>query len=164
MKSAQLSKNKIYAIDELLKKVNAWKLLGKKIVFTNGVFDLLHEGHISSLQEAASYGDILIVGLNADASVKKIKGPNRPIYAENARATLLAALLCTDAVVIFEENTPEELIKLILPDILVKGGDYTIDQIAGAKEVLENGGQVILASMIKGISTTQNIENITNHK
>jgi D-glycero-beta-D-manno-heptose 1-phosphate adenylyltransferase len=158
MKASQQIPNKIFSIDALVQKVNAWKLLGKKIVFTNGVFDILHEGHIASLTEAAGYGDVLIVGLNADASVKRLKGETRPINNELARAIVLASLLQTDAIIIFEEDTPLELIKKIMPDVLVKGGDYTIEQIAGAKEVIANGGEVKIATIIEGISTTKIIE------
>ena len=140
-----------------------WKMLGKKIVFTNGVFDILHTGHIASLTEAASYGEILIVAVNADASVKKLKGPTRPINDEQARALTLASLLQTDAIIIFEEGTPLELIKLLMPDVLVKGGDYTIDQIAGAKEVIAAGGEIKIAAIIEGISTTKIIERMQNN-
>lgn len=135
-------------------QVKRWKLQNKKIVFTNGVFDILHEGHIASLCEAALYGDVLIVGVNADASVKRLKGNSRPVNGENARTLLLASLLMTDAVIIFEEDTPQQLIAALLPDTLVKGGDYTIDQVAGAKEVIAAGGQVKIAQMVEGISTT----------
>lgn len=135
-------------------QVKRWKLQNKKIVFTNGVFDILHEGHIASLCEAALYGDVLIVGVNADASVKRLKGNSRPVNGENARILLLASLLMTDAVIIFEEDTPQQLIAALLPDTLVKGGDYTIDQVAGAKEVIAAGGQVKIAQMVQGISTT----------
>lgn len=135
-------------------QVKRWKLQNKKIVFTNGVFDILHEGHIASLCEAAMYGDVLIVGVNADASVKRLKGNSRPVNRENARTLLLASLLMTDAVIIFEEDTPQQLIAALLPDTLVKGGDYTIDQVAGAKEVIAAGGQVKIAQMVQGISTT----------
>ncbi|MFN0082431.1 MAG: D-glycero-beta-D-manno-heptose 1-phosphate adenylyltransferase [Ferruginibacter sp.] len=130
----------------------------KKVVFTNGVFDILHKGHIASLTEAASFGDVLIVAVNADESVKKLKGPTRPVNEEQARALLLASLLQTDAVIIFEEETPLYLIKQIMPDVLVKGGDYTLEQIAGAKEVIAAGGSVKIATIIDGISTTNIIE------
>jgi len=129
-------------------------LKNKKIVFTNGVFDILHEGHIASLSEAASFGDVLIVGLNADESVKRIKGESRPVNNENSRALLLASLLVTDAIILFTEDTPFNLINSILPDVLVKGGDYTVDQIAGAKEVLANGGEVKIVPLLEGFSTT----------
>ena len=158
MKSVQAIPQKIYSKETLLQEVTRWRLKNKKIVFTNGVFDILHKGHIASLSQAAALGNILIVGLNSDASVKRLKGPSRPVNDEAARALLLSSLLMTDAVVLFEEDTPLNLIKAILPDILVKGGDYSIEQIAGAKEVLENGGQVILADIVEGISTSAIIE------
>ena len=160
MKSTQQIQHKIYTQESLLKQVNAWRVLNKKIVFTNGVFDILHKGHIASLSEAATYGDMLVVGINADASVKKLKGPTRPVNDENARALILASLLQTDAVVIFEEDTPLELIKLIMPNVLVKGGDYTIDEIVGAKEVLAAGGEVKIASIVDGISTSKIIDDL----
>ena len=151
--SAQIP-NKIYDRQTLIKQVFIWKMLGKKIVFTNGVFDILHKGHIASLTEAASYGEILIVAVNTDASVNKLKGPNRPVNDESARALVLASLLQTDAVILFKEDTPLELITSLIPDVLVKGGDYKVEQIAGAKEVIANGGKVIIANIIEGISTT----------
>jgi len=132
--------------------------MGKKIVFTNGVFDLLHEGHIASLSQAAQEGDYLIVAVNGDDSVKRLKGDSRPINNENSRALLLASLLIVDAVIIFHEDTPLQLIQQILPDVLVKGGDYTVDQIAGSKEVIANGGRVVINPIIEGFSTTGIIE------
>ncbi len=158
MRSAQGVQNKIFTVEKLIQQITIWQMHNKKIAFTNGVFDVLHHGHISSLTEAASFTDVLIVGLNSDESVKRLKGPDRPINNESARALLLASLLQTDAIVIFPEDTPLELIKKILPDVLVKGGDYTIDQIAGAKEVLAAGGEVKIAGMIPGISSTILIE------
>jgi D-glycero-beta-D-manno-heptose 1-phosphate adenylyltransferase len=163
MKSTQQIQQKIYTLDNLLKQVNAWRVLNKKMVFTNGVFDILHKGHIASLNEAASYGDILIVAVNADSSVKKLKGPTRPVNDEAARALLLASLLQTDAIIIFEEETPLELIKQIMPNVLVKGGDYTIEQIAGAKEVLAAGGEVKIVHIVEGISTTKIIDVLKNN-
>ena len=154
MRSAQGVIHKIFTIEKLLQQVTIWRMQNKKIVFTNGVFDIIHEGHIASLTEAASFADVLIVGVNADISVKKLKGPTRPINDQNARALVLASLLQTDAVIIFEEETPLELIKKLHPDVLTKGGDYKIDQIAGAKEVIAAGGEVKIASMLPGISTT----------
>ena len=154
MRSAQGVIHKIFTPDKLLQQVTVWRMQNKKIAFTNGVFDIIHHGHISSLTEAASFADVLIVGVNADTSVKKLKGPTRPINNQDTRALLLASLLQTDAVIIFEEDTPLELIKKLMPDVLIKGGDYTIDQIAGAKEVLAAGGEVKLADMVPGISTT----------
>ncbi len=158
MKSVQAIPQKIFKLHELLQEIKRWRLKNKKIVFTNGVFDMLHEGHIASLSEAASYGNILIVAVNADSSVKKLKGPSRPVNNENARALVLASLVMTDAVILFEEDTPLDLIVALMPDVLVKGGDYTVEQIAGAKEVIANGGEVKLAAMIEGISTTLIIE------
>jgi D-beta-D-heptose 7-phosphate kinase/D-beta-D-heptose 1-phosphate adenosyltransferase len=158
MKSIQAIPAKILTRAELQKQAVRWRLQNKKIVFTNGVFDILHEGHIASLSEAASYGDILVVGLNSDASVKRLKGPERPLNREQARALLLASLVMTDVIVVFEEDTPRELITSFMPDVLVKGGDYTVEQIAGAKEVLAAGGQVKIAAIVEGISTTGIIE------
>jgi D-beta-D-heptose 7-phosphate kinase/D-beta-D-heptose 1-phosphate adenosyltransferase len=162
MKAVQSIPNKIYKTDELIKEVTRLRLKNKKIVFSNGVFDILHKGHIASLSQAAAAGDVLIIAVNSDASVKRLKGPERPINDENARALLLASLVMTDAIVIFEEDTPLELIKKIMPDVLVKGGDYRIENIAGAKEVIDNGGKVVLADMVEGISTSLIIERMKN--
>ena len=158
MKSVQSIPGKIFTLTDLLQQLKRWRLLNKKIVFTNGVFDILHEGHIASLSEAASHGNILIVGVNADASVKRLKGNSRPVNNENSRALVLASLLMTDAVIIFEEDTPYHLITAVMPDVLVKGGDYTIATIVGAKEVIANGGQVMIAPILEGFSTTSIIE------
>ena len=158
MKSVKSIPDKILNEQELQQQLKRWRLLNKTIVFTNGVFDILHEGHIASLSEAASFGHILIVGLNADASVKRLKGDNRPVNQEQARALLLASLLPTDAIVIFDTDTPLELIISIMPDVLVKGGDYTLEQIVGAKEVMANGGEVKIVPLIEGVSTTAIIE------
>jgi len=158
MKSVQSIPSKIYELPALLQEIKRWRIKNKKIVFTNGVFDILHEGHIASLSQAATYADVLIVGVNSDASVKRLKGESRPVNNERARALVLASLVMTDGIIIFEEDTPLNLIKAIMPEVMVKGGDYTIDQIAGAKEVLANGGQVILADMVEGVSTTAIIE------
>ena len=162
MKATQYLKDKIFSLNELQKQVTRWKLKNKTIAFTNGVFDLLHKGHLSSLHEAASHADVLIVAINSDSSVKKLKGPTRPINDEETRALILAELMVTDAVIVFEEDTPLQLIKTLMPDVLIKGGDYTINQIAGAKEVIENGGKVILAQIVDGISTTKTIEKMKN--
>ena len=157
MKSIQAIPAKIFSPADLLKQLKRWRLLNKKIVFTNGVFDMLHQGHIASFTEAAQQADILIVGINSDASVKRLKGPGRPVQNENARALILASLVITDAIVIFEEDTPLHLIRSILPDVLVKGGDYTVDQIAGAKEVIAHGGKIHIAKIVAGFSTTETI-------
>ena len=158
MKAVQVIPNKIFTLTSIILQLNRWRLLGKKIVFTNGVFDILHQGHIASLSEAASYGHILIVGVNADASVKRLKGETRPINSEQSRALLIASLVMIDAVLVFEEDTPLHLITNILPDVLVKGGDYTLEQIVGAKEVIANGGEVKIAPIVEGFSTTRIIE------
>ncbi|GAB3416070.1 D-glycero-beta-D-manno-heptose 1-phosphate adenylyltransferase [Niabella aquatica] len=141
-----------------------WKQQGKKVVFTNGVFDILHAGHVQSLINARSNGDCLIVGLNADASVKRLKGENRPVIAEADRALLLAALSFVDAVVVFDEDTPIKLIKALLPDVLVKSADYNIDTIVGAREVIASGGEVKIMPFVKGLSTTNIIDKIAHGK
>ncbi|MFZ1783842.1 MAG: D-glycero-beta-D-manno-heptose 1-phosphate adenylyltransferase [Ferruginibacter sp.] len=158
MKSVSSIPNKIYTLPELKHQLNRWRLLNKKIVFTNGVFDMLHEGHIASLGEAALYGHILIVGLNADASVKRLKGDSRPVYSEGSRTLIMASLVMVDAVILFDEDTPANLITAIMPDVLVKGGDYTLDQIVGAKEVIAHGGEVKMVPILEGFSTTAIIE------
>ena len=134
--------------------------MGRSIVFTNGVFDILHPGHIFSLSQAAKEADFLIVGLNSDESVKRLKGQQRPINHQDSRALILASLLMVDVVVIFEEDTPLQLINTIKPDVLVKGGDYAIEQIVGAKEVIEQGGRVVINPLVDGYSTTGIIETL----
>jgi D-beta-D-heptose 7-phosphate kinase/D-beta-D-heptose 1-phosphate adenosyltransferase len=146
---------KVVSIEEAKTIIYGWKLLGKTTAFTNGCFDILHQGHIFSLGQAAKEADYLIVGLNSDASVQRLKGPTRPINNTESRAIVIV-----DLVVVFEEDTPLELIKSLLPDVLVKGGDYTIDQIVGAKEVMASGGKVIINSIVEGYSTTGLIEKI----
>ena len=158
MNRADLIPNKILTTEQIVQKAAQWRMLNKKVAFTNGVFDILHQGHIFSLSQAAKEADYLIVGLNADTSVKRLKGESRPVNKQESRALVLASLVMIDAVVIFEEDTPLELIKSILPDVLVKGGDYTVEQIAGAKEVLDNGGRVIINPVLDGFSTTGIIE------
>ncbi len=158
MKTIQAIPDKIFSPGELKHQLNRWRLLNKKIVFTNGVFDILHEGHIASLSEAALYGHILIVGINSDASVKRLKGESRPVNNEGSRTLLMASLVMVDAVILFEEDTPLNLITAILPDVLVKGGDYTIEQIVGATEVMANGGEVKIVPILEGFSTTGIIE------
>lgn len=162
MKRSDLLPQKIYTVEQLVQRVQQWRVLNNKIVFTNGVFDILHQGHIYSLSQAAKEGDYLIVGLNADASVKKLKGELRPINKEASRAVMLASLLMVDAVVIFDEETPLELINIIMPDVLVKGGDYTVEQVAGAKEVMANGGRVVINPILDGFSTSNIIEKAKN--
>lgn len=132
----------------------------KKVVFTNGCFDLLHPGHIHYLEKAKSFGDILIVGLNSDESIKRLKGVNRPINNVEFRVQMLAGLSSVDFIIIFESNTPLELITSIKPDVLIKGGDYTIDKIVGANETQKNGGAVMIIPFLKGYSSTSIIEKI----
>jgi rfaE bifunctional protein nucleotidyltransferase chain/domain len=152
--------DKITDLPTLLNKLKSWKSEGKKIVFTNGVFDLLHLGHITYMAKAAELGDKLIIGLNADASVKRLKGENRPVNDQSNRAALLATMYFIDAVVVFEEDTPLNLITQIMPDILVKGADYSVENIAGAKEVLANGGEVKTITLVEGHSSTNIINKI----
>ena len=145
---------------QIIQRVAQWRVTGKTIAFTNGVFDILHQGHIFSLSQAAKEAEILIIGLNTDASVKRLKGESRPVNNQESRALLLASLQIVDAVVLFEEDTPLQLISSVLPDVLIKGGDYTVDQIAGAKEVIAAGGRVLINPILEGFSTTGIIEQI----
>jgi rfaE bifunctional protein nucleotidyltransferase chain/domain len=144
--------------NSLEKAVQFYRSENKKIVFTNGCFDLLHVGHVRYLTEAASLGDILIVGINSDASVKKLKGSARPVQNENDRAEILASLKSVDHTVLFSEDTPLELIRRIEPNVLVKGGDWTADKIVGSDLVLARGGQVLSLQFVDGKSTTKIIE------
>lgn len=164
MKRADLIPSRILTLDQATRKAGALRLSGKKIAFTNGVFDILHQGHIFSLSEAARTADFLFVGLNSDASVKRLKGESRPVNTQDSRALLLASLIMVDAIVIFEEDTPLNLITSIMPDVLVKGGDYTVDQVAGAAEVIANGGEVIINPILEGFSTTTLIEKMREHR
>ena len=154
-------RERIFTSDEIKQEVKRIRLKSKTIAFTNGVFDILHEGHISVLSEAASFADVLIVGVNSDASVKKLKGDSRPVNNENSRALIIASLIMVDAVVIFNEETPIELIKIVKPDVLVKGGDYTLETIVGSKEVLDAGGRIEIIPIKDGFSTTGIIEKIS---
>ena len=162
MKYANLIDQKILTRPQLIQRVAQWRLLGKTIAFTNGVFDILHPGHIYSLSQAASEAEMLVVGLNADVSVKRLKGENRPVNVQDTRAIMMASLQIVDAVVLFEEDTPLELIKSILPDVLIKGGDYTLEQVVGAKEVMIAGGRVVINPLKEGFSTTSFIEQLKN--
>ncbi len=146
---------KILPLDRLLARVTGWRATGARVVFTNGCFDILHIGHIRLLEQARRQGDCLIVGLNSDASVRRLKGPSRPIVADSERAGILAALSSVDAVVVFDESTPLRLIEAIRPDVLVKGGDYSQDSVVGAREVLAWGGRVELIPLVRGVSTTR---------
>ena len=151
---------KIVDFKSLVKNRELAKKKGKKVVFTNGCFDILHRGHIDYLEKAKKMGDILIVGLNSDASVKKIKGENRPIVPEEDRALVLSALSCVDYVCIFDQETPEELIKKLIPDVLVKGGDWDKENIVGKKIVEKSGGEVVTITEVEGRSTKKIIQTI----
>jgi D-beta-D-heptose 7-phosphate kinase/D-beta-D-heptose 1-phosphate adenosyltransferase len=146
---------KICSLESLLRRVAHWRLAGQRIVFTNGCFDLLHVGHLAVLEQAKREGDCLVVALNTDRSVRALKGPNRPVISEDARAKLVAALPCVDAVVLFDEETPLNLIRAVRPHVLVKGGDYTEEEVVGAYDMKTWGGKVTLVPVIEGISTTE---------
>ncbi len=161
--------NKLYSRNAIAAQISQWKSQGKRIVFTNGCFDILHPGHVDYLQKAQKLGDILVLGLNTDASVKRLnKGPERPLNQELARAYVLAGLHAVDALVLFDEDTPLELIQHVQPDILVKGADYDADEtqtsapkyIVGANEVRQAGGTVDTISFLEGFSTTDLVEKI----
>jgi len=155
------TKSKIFRDFETFSPLlHIWKGSNNTIVFTNGCFDLIHHGHVDSLQKAASLGTKLIVGLNSDESVKILKGENRPVLGEMERATVLAAFEAVDAVIIFEEETPAELIAKIVPNVLVKGAQYKIKDIAGHETVLKSGGKVETLDLVKGISTSEMINRI----
>lgn len=158
MKTGDAIEKKIMTVAQAKLMMAALKVTGKKVSFTNGCFDIIHPGHLFSLKQAAAEADYLIVGLNSDASVRKLKGPSRPINNTESRAIVLANLIVVDAVIVFEEETPLELIKAILPDVMVKGGDYTTNQVVGGKEVIANGGKVIINPIVEGFSTTGLIE------
>ena len=154
MKKINIIKRKIYNFDTLRDKVRQWQSKGLTVVFTNGCFDLLHYGHLHYLADARDIGDKLVVGLNSAASVRRLKGVNRPINDELTRQYMLASLDMIDAVVVFEEDTPFNLINMIKPDILVKGGDWAVEQIVGSDIVLKNGGKVLSLPFVEGYSTT----------
>jgi rfaE bifunctional protein nucleotidyltransferase chain/domain len=161
MKAVQFIETKILDSAGLQAQLLRWRLQSKTIAFTNGCFDIVHAGHIHSLSQAATFADVLIVGLNSDTSTRGLKGEGRPINKEQDRALLLASLVMVDAVVLFDEPTPLQLIQSVMPDVLVKGGDYTVDTIVGAKEVIANGGSVEIIPLIPGLSTTGLAEKIS---
>jgi D-beta-D-heptose 7-phosphate kinase/D-beta-D-heptose 1-phosphate adenosyltransferase len=140
--------------------LDVWRAAGESVVFTNGVFDLLHRGHVEYLEEARALGDHLVVGVNADASVRRLKGPERPLVPEAERAELLEALACVDLAVIFSEDTPERLIREVGPQVLVKGGDWTPDRIVGREFVESRGGRVLSIPLREGYSTSRLVERI----
>ena len=150
----------ILTLEQTILRFGPQKRNGRRVVFTNGCFDLLHPGHIRSLEQARALGDVLIVGLNSDISVRQLKGEGRPVIPERERAEILAALESVDAVVIFDDLTPREVIARLLPDVLVKGGDWPGDQIVGREEVEAAGGRVVLAPVVPGYSTTDILKKI----
>ena len=153
-------KSKICSWQELALEFKSLQKQKKKCVFTNGCFDLLHMGHIHYLRKARALGDVLVIGINSDRSVRKLKGPSRPVQPENDRAEILAALECVDYVTLFDQDTPLLLIEHLVPDILVKGGDWPIDQIVGREVVEKNGGRVLSIPYIEGVSTSELIRRI----
>jgi D-glycero-beta-D-manno-heptose 1-phosphate adenylyltransferase len=156
--------DKIHTPESLLKLLHLWRFQEKKIVFTNGCFDLLHLGHVDYLSKAASLGDVLVVGVNSDASVSQLKGPNRPLNDEKSRLHILASLFFVNAVIPFGDETPYELIKMVQPDILVKGGDYKPEAIVGYDIVKQKGGEVVTIPFVPGYSTTAIEQKILNSK
>jgi D-glycero-beta-D-manno-heptose 1-phosphate adenylyltransferase len=157
---SKLLYQKIFTLSTLQKQVAAWRLKGKTVAFTNGCFDIVHPGHIASLTDAAKEADYLVVAVNSSASVSRLKGPERPINTEDSRCTVLAAMAMVDAVVVFDDDTPLQTIVALRPDVLVKGGDYTIDKIVGAAEVQSWGGKVVINPLVAGFSTTSIIQKI----
>ncbi len=154
------TETKILPLDEAMTKVADWQRADQKVVFTNGCFDIVHLGHIDYLEKARNLGDRLVLGLNTDASVSCLKGTNRPVVNEYARARLMAALAFVDTVILFDEPTPQAIIEALKPDILVKGDDYSVETIVGADFVIKNGGTVETVPLVKGYSTTAMIEKI----
>jgi rfaE bifunctional protein nucleotidyltransferase chain/domain len=160
MEMLSILRRKILSNEELKSQLAVWRFQNKKIVFTNGCFDIIHAGHIDYLSKAKDLGDILFIGLNTDDSVRRLKGENRPVNDEKARALILAAMQFVDAVVLFDEDTPYELIKTVQPDILVKGSDYKPEDIVGADIVLAKGGEIKTIDFLEGYSTSGIIERI----
>lgn len=157
-------KRKILTLEELLSERTRLRANGTKVVFTNGVFDLLHVGHIRYLQHARTFGDVLVVAINSDRSVRELKGADRPIVSEDERAEVLAALRTVDYVTVFDEVSPRSLIKQLLPDVLVKGGDYGLNEIHGREDVEAAGGKVISLPFVAGASTSSIVERIKQAK
>lgn len=154
MKNLEVISNKLLQRADIPAAVARWRLINKRIVFTNGCFDLMHLGHIDYLSKAADLGDILIVGLNSDASTSALKGPHRPINNQESRKHIMASLFFVDAVVIFDEPTPEALIREVQPDVLVKGGDYKAESVVGYDIVTSRGGDVVIIDFVPGYSTS----------
>lgn len=158
------AKDKILSREAVSQQVKKWQSEGQKVVFTNGCFDILHIGHVDYLEKARELGDKLVLGLNTDASVSRIKGPERPIVNEESRSRVIAALGFVDAVTFFDEETPKELIESVKPDILVKGNDYLAENIVGADFVIKNGGEVKTIPLVVGFSTSNIVNKIKNQK
>jgi len=154
----------VLTLEEIILRFGKEKRNGKRVVFTNGCFDLLHPGHIESLEKARALGDVLVVGLNSDESVRTLKGPGRPVIPAEERAEILASLECVDAVLIFEELTPQRVIAALLPDVLVKGGDWPGNQIVGREEVEAAGGKVVRVDVVEGYSTSEILKKIRGEK
>jgi len=164
MTQLEILQNKILEPAKLENMLSLWRFQDKKIVFTNGCFDILHRGHIEYLSKAADLGDVLIVGLNTDSSVSRIKGPKRPVVDEQSRALLLAALHFTTSIVLFDESTPYELIKHVQPDILVKGKDYKAEEVVGYDIVTAKGGKVETIELVEGFSTTGILQKLIGYQ
>ncbi|MBP6977307.1 MAG: D-glycero-beta-D-manno-heptose 1-phosphate adenylyltransferase [Bacteroidales bacterium] len=163
MGKIDLIRSRILDMPSLERRLAIWRFRGEKIVFTNGCFDILHLGHIDYLSRAADLGDVLIVGLNADDSVRRLKGATRPVNDEHARAMVLSSLSFVTAVVLFSSDTPYELIQTIQPDVLVKGADYSVEEIAGHDIVISRGGQVVTIDLLPGYSSTDIIRKTSIH-
>jgi len=155
MTTLEVTQSKIFDRQILSQRIAMWRFQNNKVIFTNGCFDILHRGHIEYLSKARDLGDVLVVGVNTDSSVKRIKGENRPVQDEVSRAQILASLRFVEAVILFDEDTPFELISMIKPDVLVKGGDYTEETIVGADIVRANGGDVVTIPIVEGYSTSK---------
>lgn len=160
MNRLDVIQSKIIDINNLEPILTYWKLKNRKIVFTNGCFDIIHRGHVEYLAQAANYGNELIVGVNTDSSIQRLKGPTRPVQDQIARAIIMASLQFVSAVILFDEDTPYELIKKIQPDVLIKGSDYSIEDIVGYDIVKAKGGEVVTIDFVEGYSTTSIIEKL----
>jgi len=155
-------KSKIISSKDVDRLINPLRKEGKKVVFTNGCFDILHQGHVDYLSRSADLGDVFVLGLNSDESVKRLKGPSRPINSADSRSIILAALMFIDFIIVFVEDTPERLIEVVKPDFLVKGGDWTVDTVVGGKQVSDAGGKVVIMDYLEGFSTTGILDKIVN--
>jgi rfaE bifunctional protein nucleotidyltransferase chain/domain len=164
MDKLEIIRKKILDNTQIIKQLSIWRFLQQKIVFTNGCFDILHRGHIEYLANAASYGDIFIVGLNTDSSVRRIKGPSRPIQDQNTRALILASIHFVDVIIFFDEDTPYRLIETIQPDVLVKGADYNPEDIVGYDLVKAKGGEIVTIEFVEGYSTSSLLQKIASVK